>query len=339
MGFIFGKKAYLKDNYNILDFAIVVSSVISWYMSKVEGDSELEFVKAFRALRALRPLKLVSKNEGMKLLVNALLGSIPNLINVMLVAALFYIVFGIIGLQLMMGNLGYCNVDSTLDIGPCEAEGGAWTLPPNHYDDVLASIRTFFEVSTLETWPDIMFSAANSQAEYGKAPSEDARGYLKLLFILFIFVTSFFVMNLLISVIVSQFNEQKLKSEGSANLTDEQKEWVKIQRFMAEVRAPVKMPIQTHPFRVKCQKLAISQRFEWFISIMILLNTLVMCLDKYPSSDQYQMVLDYCNLGFVVIFTVEAIIKIFGFGPNYYFYLDWNKFDFAVVVLSLVSTY
>jgi hypothetical protein len=72
---------------------------------------------------------------------------------------------------------------------------------------------------------------------------------------------------------------------------------------------------------------------------MILLNTLVMCLDKYPSSDQYQMVLDYCNLGFVVIFTVEAIIKIFGFGPNYYFYLDWNKFDFAVVVLSLVSTY
>ena len=94
----------------------------------------------------------------------------------------------------------------------------------------------------METWPDIMFNAANSHAEYGKAPSEDARGYLKLLFILFIFVTSFFVMNLLISVIVSQFNEQKLKSEGSANLTDEQKEWVKIQRFMAEVRAPVKMP-------------------------------------------------------------------------------------------------
>ena len=46
-------------------------------------------------------------------------------------------------------------------------------------------------------------------------------------------------MNLFISVIVGQFNEQKEQSEGSAKLSDEQKEWVKIQRFMAEVKAPV----------------------------------------------------------------------------------------------------
>ena len=98
MGFIGSKHAYLRDNYNILDFFIVVTSIMGWYFAAAETGISIEYVKAFRALRALRPLKLVSKNEGMKLLVNALLGSIPNLFNVMLVAALFYIVFGIIGL-------------------------------------------------------------------------------------------------------------------------------------------------------------------------------------------------------------------------------------------------
>ena len=68
---------------------------------------------------------------------------------------------------------------------------------------------------------------------------ENNRQWIAILFISFIFVTTFFVMNLFISVIVGQFNEQKEKSEGSARLSDEQKEWVKIQRFMAEVKAPV----------------------------------------------------------------------------------------------------
>ena len=58
-------------------------------------------------------------------------------------------------------------------------------------------------------------------------------------------------MNLFISVIVGQFNEFKQKSEGSASLSEEQREWVKIQRFMAEVRAPVKEVEPTNPFRKK----------------------------------------------------------------------------------------
>ena len=64
-----------------------------------------------------------------------------------------------------------------------------------------------------------------------------------------------------------------------------------------------------------------------------------MCLDKFPASDKYLAVLEYCNLCFVVVFTLEAIIKLIGYGPNYYFYLDWNKFDFTIVILSLVSLY
>ena len=97
MGFVIGKKSYLRDSFNILDFVIVVISIVAWILEAQEG-FDISFVRAFRALRALRPLKLVSKNEGMKLVVNAILNSIPSLINVGLISILFYFVFGVIGL-------------------------------------------------------------------------------------------------------------------------------------------------------------------------------------------------------------------------------------------------
>jgi hypothetical protein len=97
LGFAIGKHSYLKDPFNILDFTIVCISILNFLLNSLKGAPRLTFVKAFRALRALRPLKLVSKNEGMKNVVNALLNAIPSLFNVFLISLLFYFVFGIIG--------------------------------------------------------------------------------------------------------------------------------------------------------------------------------------------------------------------------------------------------
>lgn len=34
-----------------------------------------------------------------------------------------------------------------------------WTVPINNYDNIFSSMLTFFEISTLEMWPDMMFRA------------------------------------------------------------------------------------------------------------------------------------------------------------------------------------
>ena len=60
-------------------------------------------------------------------------------------------------------------------------------------------------------------------------------------------------------------------------------------------------------------------------------------MDFYGASEEYLHVLDVFNLIFVGIFTMEAVLKLIGLGPRYYFYIDWNKFDFAVCFLSLIS--
>lgn len=162
MGFTCGKYTYLKDNYNKLDFLIVTISIISFVLESSDTGIDLNSLKALRALRALRPLKLVSKNEGMKLVVNSILASIPHLINVFLISMLFYFVFGVMGLQMLAGRVSECSINDTLNKDACLLKGYEWVVPANNYNNILQSMTTFFEVSTLETWPDIMFAATNS---------------------------------------------------------------------------------------------------------------------------------------------------------------------------------
>ena len=120
-------------------------------------------------------------------------------------------------------------------------------------------------------------------------------------------------------------------------MTDEQKEWVKIQRFMAEVRPAVISQKPNNAFLAKIYWFVNTTFFEWFITFVIVLNTVTMCMEYYGAPADYLYVLTIFNYVFVGIFTVEAVLKLLGLGPRYYFYIDWNKFDFSIVVISLLA--
>lgn len=100
-------------------------------------------------------------------------------------------------------------------------------MPFNNYNNVLYSMITFFEISTLEMWPDNMFNAIDSVG-IDKRMKYMQNLSVSIVFIIYIFLTTFFVMNLFISVIVDKFNEEIKKRQGAHNFTEEQKEWVKI---------------------------------------------------------------------------------------------------------------
>jgi hypothetical protein len=218
MGFCFGKHSYLSDSFNKFDFAIVVLSIVTFSIEHGSADAEgvnLGWAKAFRALRALRPLKLVSKNEGMKVVVNSLLNSLPNLMNVMMIMLLFYAVFAILAVQLLSGKCGYCSVDPYLEGNDkefCEATDGVWITPPNNFNHFGYAMQTWFEVSTLEMWPDIMFRAIDSSTEQDGWPVRDNKFGLSGLFVVFIFMTTFFAMNLFLSEVINKFQEETMKN-------------------------------------------------------------------------------------------------------------------------------
>ena len=98
---------YIWSPWNALDFFVVSSSILELVMPLVTGGQgstdQLKSLKALRALRALRPLRMVSKNEGMKLVVNALMTSIPSMTNVLLVCMLLLLILAIVGVNLFKG--------------------------------------------------------------------------------------------------------------------------------------------------------------------------------------------------------------------------------------------
>lgn len=65
-------------------------------------------------------------------------------------------------------------------------------------------------------------------------------------------------------------------------------------------------------------------------------NMLTMTLDHYDQDKMWSFALDNLNLGFIVIFSTECILKIFSL-RQYYFKEPWNVFDFIVVILSILG--
>jgi len=241
MGFYWGENTYLKDNWNVLDFIIVGFSILTWILESISG-FDISFVRGFRALRALRPLRMVSKNEGIKTVVNSLLLSIPSLLNVMLIIMLFLLVFGILGVQFWKGAIAWCTnddpdiqdkqqcIDAGIYLKPIynevgqvqlyAQEKGEWITPFNNYNNVMYSMITFFEVSTLEMWPDVMHNAVDSVG-LDQRMIPDNKPQVSIVFVIYIFFTTFFVMNLFISVIVDKFNDEIKKRQGAHNFTEE----------------------------------------------------------------------------------------------------------------------
>lgn len=117
-GFLWGQHSYLQDGFNRLDFILVTLSVINWIIAS-SSDEDISFMRSFRALRALKPLRVVSKNEGIKIVVDSLLKSIPSLINVLFIILLFLGIFGILGVQLFKGGIGICNDENILTKVEC----------------------------------------------------------------------------------------------------------------------------------------------------------------------------------------------------------------------------
>jgi hypothetical protein len=87
--------AYCRNGWNILDLIVVVISIIGFM---IEGSS-VDFVKGFRAARALRPLRLIQRAPGLRRVVNTLIKSVPPMANRMLVCLLFLLIFGILGVS------------------------------------------------------------------------------------------------------------------------------------------------------------------------------------------------------------------------------------------------
>lgn len=113
LGFLLnGKDSYIRNPWNIMDFMIVAFSLIS--ISFRDAGSSVSAIKTFRMLRVLRPLRMISRNQGLKIAVNSLINSVPYIRDVIVVSFLFLLLFAILCVNFYKGTFYTCQVSSDI---------------------------------------------------------------------------------------------------------------------------------------------------------------------------------------------------------------------------------
>ncbi|KAL0984438.1 hypothetical protein UPYG_G00141510 [Umbra pygmaea] len=219
----YGFKTYFTNAWCWLDFLIVDVSLVTLGANWM-GYSELGPIKSLRTLRALRPLRALSRFEGMRVVVNALIGAIPSIFNVLLVCLIFWLIFSIMGVNLFAGKFYHC-INTTSEVmfpltevnnkSDCLAlqqatQEARWVNGKINYDNVALGYLSLLQVATFKGWMDIMYAAVDSR-EVEEQPSYEINLYMYIYFVIFIIFGSFFTLNLFIGVIIDNFNQQKKK--------------------------------------------------------------------------------------------------------------------------------
>ncbi|KAK1331056.1 hypothetical protein QTO34_009004 [Cnephaeus nilssonii] len=103
LGWCFGEQAYLRSSWNVLDGLLVLISIIDILVSMVSdsGTKILGMLRVLRLLRTLRPLRVISRAQGLKLVVETLMSSLKPIGNIVVICCAFFIIFGILGVQLV----------------------------------------------------------------------------------------------------------------------------------------------------------------------------------------------------------------------------------------------
>ncbi|XP_070132943.1 voltage-dependent calcium channel type D subunit alpha-1 isoform X5 [Drosophila bipectinata] len=218
-GFMLHNGAYLRNGWNLLDFTIVVIGAISTALSHLMKDAF--DVKALRAFRVLRPLRLVSGVPSLQVVLNSILKAMVPLFHIALLVIFVIIIYAIIGLELFSGKLHKACRDEITgeyedEIRPCGVgracpEGmkcyGGWEGPNDgitNFDNFGLAMLTVFQCVTLEGWTDVLYNIQDSMGS----------DWQWMYFISMVILGAFFVMNLILGVLSGEFSKERNKAKN-----------------------------------------------------------------------------------------------------------------------------
>uniref|UniRef100_A0A8C0Y4P6 Sodium channel protein n=1 Tax=Cyprinus carpio carpio TaxID=630221 RepID=A0A8C0Y4P6_CYPCA len=311
------------------------------------GYSDFGAIKSLRTLRALRPLRALSRFEGMRVVVNALIGAIPSIMNVLLVCLIFWLIFSIMGVNLFAGKFGKCvnrtgyihSVTLVNNKSDCQSMNDTqfyWTKVKVNFDNVGLGYLSLLQVATFKGWMEVMYAAVDSRG-VEEQPVKEINLYMYLYFVIFIIFGSFFTLNLFIGVIIDNFNQQKRMIGGQdIFMTEEQKKYYNAMKKLGSKKPQKPIPRPVNILQGFFFDLVSKQAFDITIMMLIILNMITMMVETDEQSARMETILNNINLTFIVIFTTECLIKIFAL-RCYFFTISWNIFDFVVVILSIVG--
>eukprot|EP00347_Sterkiella_histriomuscorum_P019834 403340124 len=338
-----GKQSYLQNGWNILDFIIVCLSLFSLLSA-----GSLKVMKSIRLFRILRPLRVISKNEELKIAIRCLLNSVKDIMNVFIIAIFSFSVYAIFGVNFFKGEFYQCqtdhlpqalqdllSIDNSYSKWQCLSMGGEWVVNKSNFDNVFYGLLTLFQMSTTENWVQVMWNGVDStQIDY--TYQKDLSMQSSLFFIFFILLGSLFMMNLFVGIVINTFKFEKEKIAMNYLISDTQKEWILVQINCLKSQPKVKPKKLQNKFRRAVAQIARSQYFEGFIILCIIANIIVFGCNWYRQPDSISSIFEIINHVFTAIFTLEVIFKLITMDKDY-FKDGWNLFDFIIVLGTYIQ--
>ncbi|XP_075690010.1 voltage-dependent L-type calcium channel subunit alpha-1D isoform X9 [Rhinoderma darwinii] len=238
-GLVMHPNAYVRNGWNLLDFVIVIVGLFSVALEQLNfGPKEVEGatqstgksggfdVKALRAFRVLRPLRLVSGVPSLQVVLNSIIKAMVPLLHIALLVLFVIIIYAIIGLELFVGKMHKsCFLMGTEllaedEPAPCAFSGNGRICPINgsecksgwpgpnggitNFDNFAFAMLTVFQCITMEGWTDVLYWM------------NDAMGFELpwVYFVSLVIFGSFFVLNLVLGVLSGEFSKEREKAKA-----------------------------------------------------------------------------------------------------------------------------
>ena len=151
-GLLYTQGAYLKSGWNRIDTVVLL---FAWLEEvKIPGLEGGGLSKILRMGRAMKPLRLMKRNKSMRLVIDALLGTLQPLMYVVLFLAFTLVIFSCIGVGIFGGMLFTCNDPASVHpLGKTECSGVWYTdngimMPSSWETPYFFDFDTFFGAMT-----------------------------------------------------------------------------------------------------------------------------------------------------------------------------------------------
>ncbi|KAM6284030.1 voltage-dependent T-type calcium channel subunit alpha-1I isoform 4-T4 [Spheniscus humboldti] len=349
LGLYFGDQAYLRSSWNILDGFLVFVSLIDIVVSVASagGAKILGVLRVLRLLRTLRPLRVISRAPGLKLVVETLISSLKPIGNIVLICCAFFIIFGILGVQLFKGKFYHClgvDIRNITNRSDCMAANYKWVHHKYNFDNLGQALMSLFVLASKDGWVNIMYNGLDAVA-VDQQPVINNNPWMLLYFISFLLIVSFFVLNMFVGVVVENFHKCRQHQEAEEARRREEKRLRRLEkkrRSKAQPKCLVeaqRLPYYATycPIRLLIHSVCTSHYLDIFITFIICLNVVTMSLEHYNQPVSLETALKYCNYLFTTVFVLEAVLKLVAFGLRRFFKDRWNQLDLAIVLLSVMG--
>lgn len=344
-GFYFTPNAYMRSVWGVIDFTVLITLWINFIQELSSHTTVARFIRAFKALRALRLLSFSSKAQ--ELFHNVTIVGIWKLFGAAIVAFGLLFPFSVWGLNIFRGRLFSCNNgDFTGNLTTCYGEFmnspfnwevlSPMTVTRSYFDfdNFGHSLLILFEIISLEGWTDVLEAVMNIST-YFSQPEYYAGAFNGVFVILYNVLGTIFILTLFISVIIQNYSVLR----GSAFMTEEQKTWYEIEKTLKMVRPSMRPPgIVPGSFRHRMLLLCVRPN-SWF-NLMATGNlcilAIILIVEYYPRNYTVRIVRELFMLIFTFTYLIIVLIRVYALGTRKFFRRRWDIYTLGVTVASFI---